>query len=264
MPHRDPVVARRVAKATSGKSDAFQIGRRRSQVSQVKKNFKRPENPPTPGTTAEDRSFSGNNAPLRKMVAQISRPDLELYEAVSSPAGRQQIRGVRAALAARTRREADDDIFLMQIGHRLLGPDVRGRPRPTLAAAVREVVDRLVVAGLTRSGDRRVKLGTRVVSEVSALKHLEQKFRRHRREIARRVLSPVRGQRLALRYVAPAIDAQGGEVTIRIPINQVSMASVSPAVLKRGAQLVDKLSLSDAADGFHREALRLIRRARRS
>ena len=226
-----------------------------------------PPGGPTPdgnGNTKVDPTMSvdrtqGRNQRVRATAAQLSRSTWELAEAVLAPTARRPLHRLRAAVAGgRGRPEADDDELLLQMAQRL-----RSIPGLSIAAAARAVVAPLHRETTLRSGDRRVKLGdARHVSDSSVATHLEQKFKKHKNELFRRVDSQEHGRILAQRHFGPVVRRQGGELTNRLPTGLDYATKVTPGVVERAKSSLSDLSLPDVTDGFLREARRLMRRQR--
>lgn len=198
---------------------------------------------PKTGAAASAESVS-----LKKMLMQIPPADLDLFEAVASPYGRQRLRRIRAALAATTQREVDDDALLLKI-------EMCRRHRPDLsdAGAVRAVVASLPVVGEASSGDNHVKISGRTISALSAERTLTRKFRKRKEDVIRRANGVEAGQALAQRHVVPLIEPRARAVRVSRSRDRTPLETGAPAHREGPVRPLAELSLADASDALLRE-----------
>jgi hypothetical protein len=164
------------------------------------------------------RSASGES--WREILGGLSRPDLELLEAVSPAHVRQRLRQVLFRAAATGRPEVDDD-------DRLLAMEIARRNQPGLSVqtAAKVVVSNYPVRGTNPGGEKQVWLGSRCISEDSARKSLKTKFHRRREAVERRANGVQYGQQVALRWVTPLLKQGGGAVLSLSTGSQLRKAS---------------------------------------
>jgi hypothetical protein len=173
------------------------------------------------------------------MLKEVSRLDWQLIDGLVSPAGQLVFRRIRAAVAASTRRESDDDAVLLRIElHR------RANPGISIKKAVQDVVISL------RAGDKpnsldvwSVKVGdNRFLEEESAIKHFSQKFRTKEVDIVRRADSQEYGREMARLYGPRDTGSSGGERAARSSSDLVSIAEALPAILHTLIHVLNEFS----------------------
>jgi hypothetical protein len=201
-------------------------------------------------------SVRGKNLSLRELLALLPAAHFELFEAVASPFVRQVLRQIRATLVAPKQREIEDGDLLLRIFMCR-----KQRPGVSLECAIREVVASLPSEGPLRSGDMRVWLSARPMSEASAMRTLRRKFRKHADEIARWANGVEAGKALAQRYVPPVLD-QVRHVSVQYPMGTTPLNLRAPAAVDQALRFLDNVTLTAAAEAFFHETSRLIRSSR--
>jgi hypothetical protein len=194
------------------------------------------------------------------MLRQLSPQQWAQLE-TALPNERTRLRRIQNALAAKKRREKDDDGLLKQI-------EVcrRQMPHPTDRAAVRKVVATLpVVGGKERNGDETVLLDAdRKISRGSAETLLLRKYQKHQEKIRRQVDCAESGRALAQQRVAPLLPPSDRllQITLRLAHSAPGMGQRN--LLAKAVRSFDMRGLPEAVEAFVQTAMDLIRRPRSS